>query len=711
MNLLATESFSSCSSSSVDDDFLIRNILLTHDPDGRHLDSELLLRATENIMCYATTLDVLDQRFDAIGTSNICNIEAIASEEPWGQTIYKMSQEIHCRCYVDGDLHTQAMSLFDMLGPYRWDAKVALVLAAFATSYGEFWLILQLYARDHLAAAVAILKHMPSDISWLKPRFKALNLLVKTMVEVTKCIIKFEGLPLQQVLLDSKAMAVTKSQIYIATYWIFRSSLACCFQITDLMKHEQVYSKSTPIAALELLSLAYKLRGLCRNLREQVDLCHQQIEKGWYKKLLNLFKETHADNQEVLHTLFALKDELPFRNCSSQTKPSCVHVEKGWYKKLLNLFKETHADNQELGISELKSKVVLLLISKPELLSIDGILLLVQQTYDHPDHKNLGGSYEILWVPIPSSDTWNFAEERSFDFYANSLPCLSIRRPWLLNSVVVKFIKEELNYKEEPLMVVWDVRGMVTNSNAIDMMLIWGAKAFPFSASREKKLWETENWTLQFMVDGIDTLLTKWVEEGKNLCIFSSSSLDWIREFSSKVKEIKSTGMQLDMIYVGTRNQSEHVQKILAIIDDEKLGSSLTLIKMNFFWIRLDSMKKSIVRQEQTVHTQRILEEVSEILDSDKIEKDWVVIGRGSATGLVKLQGKKIMEYFDLFPVWGENVGKVGLMAAIRAALEPPLPATRCNYSNVVSYDERLMEGTVVCEQCKRPMEKFVIYE
>ncbi|CAK9175080.1 unnamed protein product, partial [Ilex paraguariensis] len=57
MNLLATESFSSCSSSSVDDDFLIRNILLTHDPDGRHLDSELLLRATENIMCYATTLD------------------------------------------------------------------------------------------------------------------------------------------------------------------------------------------------------------------------------------------------------------------------------------------------------------------------------------------------------------------------------------------------------------------------------------------------------------------------------------------------------------------------------------------------------------------------------------------------------------------------------------------------------------------------------
>lgn len=60
-------------------------------------------------------------------------------------------------------------------------------------------------------------------------------------------------------------------------------------------------------------------------------------------------------------------------------------------------------------------------------------------------------------------------------------------------------------------MVALDPKGMVTNYNAIDMVYIWGAKAYPFSASREIELWEEEKWTMQFLVDEIDTLLTTWV--------------------------------------------------------------------------------------------------------------------------------------------------------------------------------------------------------
>lgn len=48
----------------------------------------------------------------------------------------------------EGDLHERTMILFDLLGNYRWDAKLALILAAFATSYGEFWLIMQLYPHN-----------------------------------------------------------------------------------------------------------------------------------------------------------------------------------------------------------------------------------------------------------------------------------------------------------------------------------------------------------------------------------------------------------------------------------------------------------------------------------------------------------------------------------------------------------------------------------
>ncbi|XP_020419077.1 protein SIEVE ELEMENT OCCLUSION C-like isoform X2 [Prunus persica] len=173
-------------------------------------------------------------------------------------------------------LHSRTMFLFDLLGNYKWGAKVALVLASFVASYGEFRLLMQLNSSSP-SISVAMPKQLPADSSPLKPRFKALSLLVNAMVDVTKCIIKFEKLPLSHVELDDETKAVTKSQIYIAVYWIIRGILICSSQITDstAMKSEQ-YSDSTIIASWELLSLVYQLRSIYSDLRQQVEVCHQQ---------------------------------------------------------------------------------------------------------------------------------------------------------------------------------------------------------------------------------------------------------------------------------------------------------------------------------------------------------------------------------------------------------------------------------------------------
>ena len=80
-----------------------------------------------------------------------------------------------CKCPGKGDLHSRTMVLFDLLGNYRWDAKVALALAAFATSYGEFCLIMQLRPHIPLAVSVGNFKQLPSNISKLKPQLKALE--------------------------------------------------------------------------------------------------------------------------------------------------------------------------------------------------------------------------------------------------------------------------------------------------------------------------------------------------------------------------------------------------------------------------------------------------------------------------------------------------------------------------------------------------------
>lgn len=153
----------------------------------------------------------------------------------------------------------------------------------------------------------------------------------------------------------------------------------------------------------------------------------------------------------------------------------------------------------------------MLLISKPDLLPIDQILLLLQQTHEHPHHTNIEQDYEIVWVPISSSETWTLDEHITFDYLSNLLPWLSIRQPWLLNSSLVKIIREEWKFEETPLLVVLDSQGSVLSYNAFDMVLIWGAKAFPFSDTREKELWEDEHWNVKLMLDGINHFLMKKV--------------------------------------------------------------------------------------------------------------------------------------------------------------------------------------------------------
>lgn len=43
-------------------------------------------------------------------------------------------------------------------------------------------------------------------------------------------------------------------------------------------------------------------------------------ETKQYKELSEIFSKPHNDNQEVFQMLFALKDEIPLKDCSSQAQ-------------------------------------------------------------------------------------------------------------------------------------------------------------------------------------------------------------------------------------------------------------------------------------------------------------------------------------------------------------------------------------------------------
>lgn len=146
-----------------------------------------------------------------------------------------------------GDLHTKTIVLLHMLEKYTWDDKVVLILAALATSCGECWLIKQLYPYNHFAASAGLHKQYLSDLNILRIQFKALRMFVNTMVELAKCVIKFEKLPMKEVHLDYEAMAFTKTQIYIATYRIFKGSLEFSAQMTDSIAMNQEKCMFSPL--------------------------------------------------------------------------------------------------------------------------------------------------------------------------------------------------------------------------------------------------------------------------------------------------------------------------------------------------------------------------------------------------------------------------------------------------------------------------------
>jgi hypothetical protein len=111
-----------------------------------------------------------------------------------------------------------------------------LVIAAFALRYGEFWLLVQIiYSTNQLM--VKPITQMPGlsseHASALKPRFDALNDLIKAILEVTHCAVKIKELPSKYITPEFPALSTALAHFPAAAYWTIRSIVACATLITS----------------------------------------------------------------------------------------------------------------------------------------------------------------------------------------------------------------------------------------------------------------------------------------------------------------------------------------------------------------------------------------------------------------------------------------------------------------------------------------------
>uniref|UniRef100_A0A2N9IHJ0 Sieve element occlusion N-terminal domain-containing protein n=1 Tax=Fagus sylvatica TaxID=28930 RepID=A0A2N9IHJ0_FAGSY len=405
-------------------------------------------------------------------------------------TIDRVASELTSKPLDGTDAHQTTLSIFHVLSIYGWDAKLVLALAAFSLIYGEFWLLAQIYSTNQLAKPMAMLRQVPGIMehaTQLKTRLKALNGLIKTILDVARCAIEIRELQSMYTTHESPHFAAVKNTfIPTAIYWTVRSMVACAAQITSFssMGYEFLLSNNE---AWELSTLAHKLKNIIDHVKEKLLLCsveiQEKLDEEYYRLLVQYFYETiNIDNVRPLKLLVYPKDDLhPLVDCLTKTR---------------------------VNIDVLRRKSVLLLISNLDI-SLDELSIL-EQIYNH--HKPQGSTsrvdspFEVVWIPIVDrSIQWTDPMQRHFENLKSSMPWYSVHDPYLHREGIQSGLSRRSGtFRNRPILVVIDPQGKVVSPNAIHMMWIWGGIAYPFTTMREADIWRDQRWTLDLVVDEID---------------------------------------------------------------------------------------------------------------------------------------------------------------------------------------------------------------
>ncbi|KAB5537485.1 hypothetical protein DKX38_015018 [Salix brachista] len=483
----------------------------------------------------------------------------------------------------------------------------------------------------------------------------------------------------------------------------FASMLNCVEPTT--FSQAVLYIASTT-EAWELSSLAHKVNNIHNHLKKQLTLCFHHIDEKRhieaFQTLVSLFEAFHIDNMKILKALIYAKDDvLPLFDGSAKKRVRLFFCS----------FSPFYSDYIAASLDVLRRRSVLLLISDLEISHEE--LSMLQQMYSEAREQPARpeSQYEVVWLPIVDrSSPWNELKEKQFEDFQRVMPWYSVYHPSLLDVAVIRYIKEVWHFNKKPLLVVLDQQGKVVNPNAIHMMWIWGSLAFPFTSLREEALWKEETWKIDLLADSIDPLIQSWMEQKKYICLYGGEDMEWIRKFTNTAKQVANEApIQLEMLYVGKSNPREKVRKNNGLIEREKLShvlQDLTLIW--FFWVRLESMWHSKVQHKRTVENDTIMQEIMTMLSFDGSDQGWAVISKGPAE-MAKAKGETILKTFVEFELWSANANEKGFLPAMIDYLHELHSPFHCNRLILPGTTGSIPER-VVCAECGRPMEKFIMY-
>ncbi|XP_031380311.1 protein SIEVE ELEMENT OCCLUSION B-like [Punica granatum] len=680
-----------------DDNLMMKQVLETHSPDGLELDVRPLLLIVEDILTRATPS--VDTLADGTTVAHMENLDEkthqasfIAMMDALSFTIDRICCELSLKALSGGDAHSITLSIVKMLTSFPWDAKLVLTLAAFAFNYGEFWLLAQIYSTNQLAKSMAILKQLPVIMKQsgpLKPKFDALNNLIKAMLEVTWCVLQLKELPSPYISHDDPALSAAMSHVPTAVYWTIRSAVACATQITALtsMGHEYITSTTE---AWELSTLAHKLKNISEHLQKQIDLCQQHIHEKKqlesFQNLLHLLDTIHIDNMKILKALIYPKDDIqPLIDGSTKRR---VHIEVLRRKNVLLLISGLDISQEELSILE----------------QIHSESKMHASRHENP--------YEVVWIPVfdRSKTQWTDEMQKQFEALQSTMPWYTVYHPSLIDQAVIRFIREIWHFRRKPILVVLDPQGKVVSPNAIHMMWIWGSNAFPFTTIREENLWREETWRLELLVNGIDPTILNWIREGKYIFLYGGDDIEWIRKFTATARQVAvAARIPLEMVYVGKSDKREQVRRTVTAITVEKLSYCWEDLAMIwFFWTRLESMLFSKIQLGKADDHDIVMQEIKRLLSYDK-SGGWAVLAKGSSV-VVNGHATTMLPTLVEYDLWKEHVPNKGYDLAFKDHHDKlhgiAYPCCRFEFPSAAGRIPEWMK----CPECQRLMDKLTTF-
>ncbi|CAJ1786310.1 unnamed protein product [Sphenostylis stenocarpa] len=247
-----------------DDSILVRKAVAEHNPDGTKYDVKPIFRVVEDALRRSTLsstgpVNHVADRSHHTGYSGMPEALSAKIDEISCEITYK---NINCV-----DARSSTVAILEMLTMYNWDVKIVLAIAALALTYGEFWLLVHIHDTYQHAKSKEILKQLPSftenvDMLKQKPTYDTLKDVVKVILEVTSCIIKFHDLETQYIPQDIQGHGNAYNYVPVACYWTVRSIVSCAAQITSLNDNEYVNTSNNHPWSVEMISESSKDHNL-----------------------------------------------------------------------------------------------------------------------------------------------------------------------------------------------------------------------------------------------------------------------------------------------------------------------------------------------------------------------------------------------------------------------------------------------------------------